>query len=254
MLLAATRGPRQVAEVLVLASRRDHGTRIRVASMARRGNQMQSNAVELLPRIEALGVVPVIEIHVSGLAPALAETLISSGLPLLEVTLRTDEAIDAIRAISGMPDVVVGAGTVINADQVDRAADAGARYIVSPGLSAEVVERSAEHGLLCLPGVATPSEIMRALALGLDLVKMFPAETLGGVSALKAFAGPFPQVRFVPTGGITASSAPDYLALPAVLAVGGSWMVPRQSLADRDWATIGRLAKEAVVIGARRAG
>lgn len=211
---------------------------------------MTSSKDELREHLAGLRVVPVVEIADAGAAHGLAETLLGAGLPIMEITLRTTGALDAIRSVSGLQDLIVGAGTVINAEQVDRAADAGARFIVSPGLSAAVVQRADHRGLLCLPGVATPSDIMQAVGIGLDLLKLFPAETLGGVSALKAFSGPFPQVRFVPTGGITAENAADYLALPAVLAVGGSWMVPRQALADRDWTTVHRLATEAVALAA----
>ena len=137
----------------------------------------------------------------------------------------------------------------MNVDQVDAAAAAGARFVVSPGISVEVVERCREQGLLCLPGVATPTDTMTAIALGLDTLKLFPAGTIGGPAAVRALSGPFPQVQFVPTGGITAETARSYLDLPAVLAVGGSWMVPRAAIREGDWDTVRRLAAEAVAIG-----
>lgn len=209
---------------------------------------------EVLARIQALGVLPVVEISDAASAGPLADTLVSAGLPLIEITLRTPSAIEAIRTAAAQGGLVVGAGTVIDADQVDRVADAGAAFVVSPGLSTAVVARCRERGLLCLPGVATPTEVMAALDLGISTVKFFPAETLGGVGALRAFAGPFPQVRFVPTGGITAASAPDFLALAPVIAVGGSWMVPKATLQDEDWETVAGLAAAAVAIGAARDG
>ena len=211
-------------------------------------------ATDLLERIGAFGVLPVVELSDATSAAPLAEALASAGLPLIEITLRTASAVDAIRAAAAHGGLVVGAGTVIDADQVDRVADAGAAFVVSPGLSAAVVERCRERGLLCLPGVATPTEIMAALDLGISTVKFFPAETLGGVGALRAFAGPFPQVRVVPTGGITAASAPEFLGLASVIAVGGSWMVPKASLQAKDWATVAGLAAAAVAIGAARDG
>lgn len=209
----------------------------------------QPTTTELLTRIAAVGVIPVIEIESADSAVPLAEALIAASLTLIEITLRTPSALDAIRAVSADARLLVGAGTVIDAAQVDAAAAAGARFVVSPGISAEVVERCRELGLLCLPGVATPTDIMAGLALGLDTLKLFPAETIGGSAAVKALSGPFPQVRFIPTGGITAGTARSYLDLPSVLAVGGSWMVPRAAIREGDWASVRRLAAEAVAIG-----
>lgn len=209
----------------------------------------QDTAAVLLARIAAVRVVPVVEIDSAESAAPLGEALVDAGLPLIEITLRTPSALDAIRAAAADPRLLVGAGTVVNAAQVDAAAEAGARFVVSPGISAEVVGRCRELGLLCLPGVATPTDIMAGIALGLDTLKLFPAGTIGGPAAVKALSGPFPQVRFVPTGGITAETARSYLDLPAVLAVGGSWMVPRAATRDGDWGTVRRLAAEAVAIG-----
>jgi 2-dehydro-3-deoxyphosphogluconate aldolase/(4S)-4-hydroxy-2-oxoglutarate aldolase len=208
----------------------------------------------VLDRIGAIGVVPVVELQDASAAVALAEALASAGLPLIEITLRTPTAIEAIRAAAQHGGLLVGAGTVVNVAQVDRAVEAGAAFVVSPGISEAVVERCRDHGVPCLPGVATPTEIMTALDLGIETLKLFPAATIGGVPALRAFSGPFPQARFVPTGGIDAESAPAYLAVPSVLAVGGSWMVPRAALAAEDWGTVRRLAEEAVSIGAARGG
>lgn len=207
------------------------------------------SSAALLASIAAVGVVPVVEIDDADAAAPLGEALVEAGLPLIEITLRTPAALAAIRAAASDSRLLVGAGTVVDADQVDAAAEAGARFVVSPGISAAVVERCRERGLLCLPGVATPTDIMTGIALGLDTLKLFPAGTIGGPAAVKALSGPFPQVRFVPTGGITAETARSYLDLPAVLAVGGSWMVPRAAIRDGDWDTVRRLAAEAVAIG-----
>lgn len=207
------------------------------------------SSAEILARMSEVGVVPVVEIDDAGAAGPLGEALVGAGLPIVEITLRTTAALAAIRAAASDTRLLVGAGTVVNVDQVDAASEAGARFVVSPGISVEVVERCREQGLLCLPGVATPTDIMTAIALGLDTLKLFPAGTIGGPAAVKALSGPFPQVRFVPTGGITAETARSYLDLPAVLAVGGSWMVPRAAIHEGDWDTVRRLAAEAVAIG-----
>ncbi|HSF27398.1 MAG TPA: bifunctional 4-hydroxy-2-oxoglutarate aldolase/2-dehydro-3-deoxy-phosphogluconate aldolase, partial [Actinomycetes bacterium] len=171
-------------------------------------------------------VVPVVVIDDAARAGAVADALVAGGLPVAEVTFRTAAAAEALRTMATRDDLLVGAGTVITAEQIEQAVAAGARFIVSPGLSRAVVRRAAELDVPVFPGVATASEVMAALDEGVSTVKFLPAETSGGVAAVKALAGPFPQVRFVPTGGIKAANALDYLALPAVVAVGGSWMVP----------------------------
>ncbi|MEO9323331.1 bifunctional 4-hydroxy-2-oxoglutarate aldolase/2-dehydro-3-deoxy-phosphogluconate aldolase [Nocardioides sp. C4-1] len=183
-------------------------------------------------------VVPVVVLDDAGKADDLGAALVAGGLPVAEATFRTPEAAAVLRRLAENPDLIVGAGTVITAAQVDQAHDAGARFVVSPGLSAAVVSRSLELGLPVFPGVATPSEIIAALDLGVDVVKFFPAEANGGLATIKAFAAAFPQVRFVPTGGISAATAPDYLAHRAVAAVGGSWMVAPELLAAGDWAEV----------------
>jgi 2-dehydro-3-deoxyphosphogluconate aldolase/(4S)-4-hydroxy-2-oxoglutarate aldolase len=164
----------------------------------------------------------------------LAEALIEGGLPIVEVTLRTPPALAAIRAMAERTDLLVGAGTVRTPEAVDRAVDAGARFVVSPGLRSDVVERAFEHGVLVLPGCVTPSEIMAAERFGLSAVKFFPAEQYGGRATLAALSGPFPNVRFVPTGGVSQDNLHDYLTLPAVAAVGGSWMVAPAARGDLD--------------------
>ena len=197
-------------------------------------------------------LVPVVVADGADQGARLADALVEGGLPVAEITLRLAGGVDAIRAIAGnRPEVVVGAGTVTTTRQVDDVVAAGARYIVSPGLSAAVVRRAQEHGIPVLPGVATPSEIMAALDLGIDVVKLFPASVVGGPAAIKAFAGPFPGLRFVPTGGVSAADLADYLTLKPVLAVGGSWMVDRALVTAGDWAEITRRTRDAVALAAQ---
>lgn len=172
-------------------------------------------------------LLPVLVLEDAAAAAPLGVALVESGLPLAEVTLRTPMALAALERMAAVPGLVAGAGSVVSAEQVDAVAAVGGRFVVSPGLHLRVVERCASLGLPCLPGVATPSEVMAAQAAGLDAVKLFPAHLLGGVAAVEAMSGPFPTMRFVPTGGVDEQTLPEYLAHPAVLAVGGSWMVPR---------------------------
>ncbi|WP_328473257.1 bifunctional 4-hydroxy-2-oxoglutarate aldolase/2-dehydro-3-deoxy-phosphogluconate aldolase [Actinoplanes sp. NBC_00393] len=180
-------------------------------------------------------VVPVVVLNDPGSAGDLGAALVAGGLPIAEATFRTPEAAQVLRRLARRADLVVGAGTVITARQVDLAHEAGARFVVSPGLSAEVVRRCQALDLPVIPGVSTATEIMAALDLGLDTVKFFPAEASGGLPTVKALSAAFPQVRFVPTGGVTAQSAPAYLAHPAVAAVGGSWMVAPDLLTAGKW-------------------
>ncbi|WP_407319185.1 bifunctional 4-hydroxy-2-oxoglutarate aldolase/2-dehydro-3-deoxy-phosphogluconate aldolase [Isoptericola halotolerans] len=202
---------------------------------------------DTLTSLEQHRLVPVVVVDGAEQGERLAEALVAGGLPVAEITLRTAGGLDAIRAVARRhPDVVVGAGTVVTATQVDAVVDAGARYVVSPGLARSVVERAQHHGVPVLPGVATPTEIMTALDLGVDTVKLFPASVVGGPAALKAFAAPFTDLRFVPTGGVSAANLGDYLGLAPVLAVGGSWMVAKKLVDAGDWAEITRLTAEAV--------
>ncbi|SKC74502.1 bifunctional 4-hydroxy-2-oxoglutarate aldolase/2-dehydro-3-deoxy-phosphogluconate aldolase [Krasilnikoviella flava] len=215
---------------------------------------MSSPSTQAGDVVAALGahrLVPVVVVDGADEGARLADALVAGGLPVAEITLRTAGGIDAIRAVARtQTDVVVGAGTVTTVDQVDAVVDAGARYIVSPGLSAAVVRRAQEHGVPVLPGVATPSEIMAALDLGIDVVKLFPASVVGGPAAIKAFSAPFPGLRFVPTGGVSAANLGDYLRLAPVLAVGGSWMVEKSLVAQGDWAEITRRTADAVALAA----
>jgi len=191
-------------------------------------------------------VIPVLVVDDVADARPIAEALVDGGLPLLEVTLRTPAALDVIRAMAGVPGAVVGAGTVLNAAQLEAARAAGSRFIVSPGLTAPLAEAAMATGLPFLPGVATAGDIMRGLDLGLSRFKFFPAMAAGGLPALRALAAPFGEVRFCPTGGITAATAPDWLAEPQVACVGGSWLVPRGA-ADR--AAITARARQARALG-----
>lgn len=176
--------------------------------------------------MRSVPVIPVLVVEDARDAGPIAEALVGGGLTALEVTLRTPAALDAIRAMSEVKGAVVGAGTVLNARDLDAAIGAGARFIVSPGLTDALTDAAKRSGVPYLPGVANAADIMRGLDHGLDRFKFFPAEAAGGLKALKAFAAVFGHVRFCPTGGITEATAPDWLALEAVLCVGGSWVVP----------------------------
>jgi len=183
------------------------------------------NDVERVMRLAP--VIPVLVIDDAAHARPIAEALVAGGLPALEVTLRTPAAIEVIEEMAQVEGAVVGAGTVLNEHDLDRAVMAGAEFIVSPGLTERLAKDAIERKIALLPGVATAGDIMRGLDLGLTHFKFFPAETSGGIPALKALIAPFHQCRFCPTGGITQKTAPDWLALDPVLCVGGSWIVPR---------------------------
>lgn len=175
--------------------------------------------------MRAAPVIPVLVLDEALDPVVLAETLVGAGLPVIEVTLRTPNAIDAIRAMARVPGAIVGAGTVLDEAQLARAVDVGSHFLVSPGLTNRLALAARDSEVPYLPGVATASDIMRGLELGLDRFKFFPAESSGGIPALKALAAPFKDVRFCPTGGIRADTAADWLALDSVLCVGGSWLV-----------------------------
>lgn len=196
-------------------------------------------------------VVPVVVVDDLADAVPLARALVAGGLPAIEVTLRTPVALDAIRAIAGeVPGAVVGAGTAITPGQVGDVVAAGARFLVSPGWTDALLEAMRASGVPFLPGVSTTSEVVALLERGVREMKFFPAEAAGGTAYLKALAAPLPQARFCPTGGITPGSAPKYLALPNVGCVGGSWMLPKDAVADRDWGRVERLAREAAGLSA----
>lgn len=191
-------------------------------------------------------VVPVIVINDAAVAVDLAHALVQGGIRVLEVTLRTKAALAAIRRIRDeVPDALVGAGTVLNRPQLEAAVDAGSQFALSPGCTPELSAAVHAAGLPFIPGVATASEAMFAKDQGFTVQKLFPAEAVGGVKLLKSLHGPLPELRFCPTGGINAQNATQYLALPNVLAVGGSWLTPDDALAARDWDRITALAREA---------
>lgn len=194
--------------------------------------------------MRAAPVIPVLVLEGETDWASLAETFVAAGLPVLEVTLRTPEAHNAIRQMCTVPGAIVGAGTVLNVTQLDEALEAGSQFIVSPGLTESLAKTAIRTGIPYLPGVATAGEIMQGLDLGLDRFKFFPAEAAGGIAALKALSAPFADVRFCPTGGIRSETAAGWLALPSVLCVGGTWfMKPGDNLA-----TIGNRALAAAAL------
>jgi 2-dehydro-3-deoxyphosphogluconate aldolase/(4S)-4-hydroxy-2-oxoglutarate aldolase len=194
-------------------------------------------------------VIPVVVIDDVEHAAPLAEALLNGGIRVIELTLRTPVALEAIsRVRKEVPEIVVGAGTVTSPQHAGQAADAGASFLVTPGTTASVLDACTATGLPLLPGASTVSEAMRLAERGLTALKFFPAEAAGGVDYLKSIAGPLPSLRFCPTGGITPASAPAYLALPNVGCVGGSWLTPKDALAAKDFARIEALAKQATAL------
>ncbi|POX64248.1 keto-deoxy-phosphogluconate aldolase [Streptomyces sp. Ru62] len=199
-------------------------------------------------------VVPVVVLSDAADAVPLARALVAGGLPAIEVTLRTPAAPAALRAIAAeVPEAVVGAGTVITPEQVDACTAAGARFLVSPGWTEALLEAMRGSGVPFLPGVSTTSEVVALLERGVREMKFFPAQAAGGTAYLRSLAGPLPQARFCPTGGIGPETAPEYLALPNVGCVGGSWMVPEDAVAARDWGRIEELARTAARLRPRAA-
>ncbi|QIY70729.1 bifunctional 4-hydroxy-2-oxoglutarate aldolase/2-dehydro-3-deoxy-phosphogluconate aldolase [Streptomyces sp. RLB1-33] len=197
-------------------------------------------------------VVPVVVVNEVEDAVPLAAALVAGGLPAIEVTLRTPCALDAIRAIAdGVPDAVVGAGTVITPAQVTACVAAGARFLVSPGWTDVLLDAMKASGVPFLPGVSTTSEVVALLERGVREMKFFPAQAAGGTAYLRSLAGPLPQARFCPTGGIGPAYAPDYLALPNVGCVGGTWMLPEDAIAAKDWGRVEGLAREAAALRPR---
>ena len=195
----------------------------------------------MIDRLQSLKLIPVVALEDADDAEPLADALCAGGLSVAEITLRTDNAIDVIRRLGARDDFLLGAGTVHSAEQAEEVVEAGAQFIVTPGFNPRTVTWCQQNNVPVFPGVATPTDLEMALEHNIEVVKFFPAETLGGVTALKAFSGPYGNVRFIPTGGISASNLSDYLALPSVLACGGSWMVK----AD-DWDQTTRLTAEAL--------
>ena len=204
---------------------------------------------EVLQKIQEIGIVPVVVLDDAKDAAPLAKALCEGGLPCAEVTFRTEAAEESIRIMAEQfPDMLVGAGTVLTTEQVDRAVEAGAKFIVSPGLNPKVVKYCVEKGILITPGTCTPSEVEQAIEHGLEVVKFFPAEQAGGLAMIKAMAAPYTKMMFMPTGGISPSNVRDYLGFKKIIACGGSWMVKGDLVKAGDFAKITELSKEAVAI------
>jgi len=206
------------------------------------------NASLVLERLAAIRIIPVIVIDDAGVAPDLAAALTAGGIGCAEITLRTPAGLQALASVNEVPGFLAGAGTVITVDQVDRCVDAGAQFLVSPGFDDDVVARAQHHDVAILPGVATATDIQRALRAGIDVLKFFPADRLGGLDTIAALAAPFTGVRFVPSGGVSASNAADYLRHPAIFAVSGSWMATRTAIAARDFDSVVELSRIAAAI------
>lgn len=209
-------------------------------------NPSSKMATDVLSTLAEYKLVPIFAMDDADQANPLGDALVAGGLPVAEVTFRTAAAADAIRILAGRGDLLVGAGTVLTTRQVDEAQDAGATFILAPGFNPKVVAHAQKRGLPIFPGISTPSELERAIEHGLEVVKFFPAETFGGIATLKAFAGPYRQMRFLPTGGIGPANVLEYLAFDRVLACGGSWMVKPALYANGDFAPVEKAVREAV--------
>lgn len=204
-----------------------------------------ANKADLDRRIGEYGVVPVIVLSDPAQAEPLGEALLAGGLPVAEITFRSDAAIEGIRVMARLyPRLLLGAGTVLSVDQAKAAADAGATFVVTPGFNPVVVDHCIESGMPVYPGVSGTGEIEAAISRGLDVVKFFPAEALGGIPMIKALSGPYRKLRFMPTGGITLANLHDYLALPQVVACGGSWLVAKEALESGDYARISTTVRD----------
>lgn len=190
-------------------------------------------------------VIPVLVVEDQAIAEPLARSLVNGGLPVLEVTLRTPSALDSVRIMSKVPGSIVGVGTLLTPEDIKAAKKAGASFGVSPGFTESLLEAAASEKLPLLPGAATASEILRLLEYGYDTMKFFPAQAAGGVSMLKSLAGPLPQVSFCPTGGVSPANVSEYLALPNVLCVGGTWIAAKELIQSSDWSGIEALARQA---------
>jgi 2-dehydro-3-deoxyphosphogluconate aldolase/(4S)-4-hydroxy-2-oxoglutarate aldolase len=204
-----------------------------------------------IQQIRSARLVPVVVIEDAGAAVELADVLLAAGLPVMEITFRTAAGVEAVSKIATQrPNMLVGAGTLLSAINVRRAADAGAHFGVAPGLNERTLEAAAQAGLDFIPGIATPSEVEIALDLKCRFLKFFPAEQAGGVNMLKALEGPYSHtgVQFIPTGGVNVHNLKDYLALKSVVAIGGSWFVDKKLIAARDWAAVDRLTREALAL------
>lgn len=212
------------------------------------------NTVEVLDKFQKTGIIPVIALDDAKDAERLGRTLCDGGLPCAEVTFRTQAAAEAIKIMSRNSDLLVGAGTVLTIEHVDMAVNAGAKFIVSPGLNPKVVKYCVDNNIPITPGTQTPSEMEQALELGLNVVKFFPAEPSGGLKMIKAVAAPYVNLKFIPTGGINAQNVREYLGYNRILACGGSWMVKKDLIQAGEWAKIKEMVREAAGIVAEIRG
>ena len=204
---------------------------------------------EVLQKLYECGVIPVVSIPTPDDSPRLGEALLMGGIPCAEITFRTSAAEDAIRTlVRSHPDILVGAGTVLTISQAEKATEAGAQFIVSPGFDPKIVAWCIDNGIVVTPGIATPTDICTALAYNLEVLKFFPAEAFGGVKTLKSIAATFVGLKFIPTGGINIDNLVDYLRLPAVFACGGSWIVNRKLIEEGKYVEITKLTKAAMEI------
>lgn len=201
---------------------------------------------EIFKRFQSLGIVPVVKINDSNNAVKLAKALYRGGLPAAEITFRTDAAEESIRQIAqNVPEVCVCAGTVLTVENAKRAVDAGAKLLISPGTNAKVIKWCVDNAVTIIPGCANPSDVEVCMEYGLEVVKLFPAEAVGGTKMIKALSGPYGSMMFMPTGGISTQNAAEYLLLKNVLACGGSWMVPEKAIDNREFEKIEQLTREA---------
>ena len=205
--------------------------------------------------LESLPVVPLVQAKDPASAVEISRALAAGGLGVAEVVFRTDRALECLRAVADeVPEMIAGAGTVLTAEQAQHAIDNGARFVVSPGVNEAVVETCQQAGVPLYPGTYTPTDIQMALNLGLDIVKFFPASIAGGIPAIKAMSSVFRSIRFMPTGGISADNLAEYLAVPSIIACGGSWLTPSDAIAARDFAAITKLAEKAIEIARKARG
>lgn len=212
-------------------------------------------STDISKTLQSVPVVPLVQSDDPAVAVRISRALAAGGLTVAEVVFRTDRALECLKAVADeVPEMIAGAGTVLSADQAEAAVAAGAQFIVSPGLDDGVVAAARERGVPVYPGIVSPSELQHAYNLGLDVVKFFPASIAGGVPAIKALASVFRTMRFMPTGGISPGNLADYLAVPAVLACGGSWLTPAAAIASGDYDQVTKLAREAVQIATQARG
>lgn len=201
---------------------------------------------DIMQRIGQVRLIPVIAIEDAANASPLGQALLAGGLPVAEITFRTSAAEQSIRALSGLPELLIGAGTVLNVETAKRALGAGAKFIVAPGLNPKVVNYCVNNKVPIFPGAVTPTEIEAAMDLGIDTVKFFPADSFGGLKGIKSLSAPYSMMKFIPTGGINLDNLVEYLKFPKILAIGGSWMATKELIAAKNFSKITELAQQAV--------